>query len=133
MNSDTLLHGQIHPTWIQNEVVSSQAFEIDPASLASLSFVPSEKDHQKLSVYNGDKFIAAKSYSHYTKSFISAGVLSVSCNEVHSVEELSIQEDNHPFDGHTVIDHSKVQSNAQIKKNARQLKNFASARGWTHK
>ena len=132
MNDNTFLHRQIHPSWIQNHVVSSQAFLLDN-NVASLSFTPSLKDANKLSVYNGEKFTPEESYNHYTKQFISAAVLSVKILEVNSVSDLTVLEDNDPFDGHTIIDYSKVASATQITKKAKKLKNFAVSRGWTHK
>lgn len=132
MTEETLLHRQIHPTWIQNDVVSSQAF-IEEKSIASLSFTPSSKDENKLSVYNGDKFSAEDSYNHYVANFQSAGVLSVSMKEVHSIEQLTAYEDNDPFDGHSVIDYTNVSNPTQIKKKAKKIKNIAIQRGWTHK
>lgn len=132
MTNETLLHRQIHPTWIQNDVVSSQAF-IEEKSIASLSFTPSAKDKNKLSVYNGDKFSPEESFNHFAINFESAGVLSVTIVEVNSIGSLSAYEDNNPFDGHSVIDYSKVESPTQIKKKAKKIKNIAIQRGWTHK
>ena len=132
MNEKTLLHRQIHPTWVQNNTVSSQAFLIEK-SIASLAFTPSEKDKDKLSVYNGEKFTPEEAFIHYTKNLESAGVLSISYSEVNSVEDLTIHEDNNPFNGHTVIDYSQVTSPTQIKKKAKKLKNLAVARDWTYR
>lgn len=132
MNGETLLHRQIHPTWVQNDFISSQAF-LAENSIASLSFIPSEKDNNKLSVYNGDKYTAEESFLHFAKLFQSAGVLSVKILEVDSIGELSYLEDNSPFDGHTIIDYTNVINQTQIKKKAKKLKNLAVARGWTHK
>ncbi|CEJ70913.1 hypothetical protein BN1195_03252 [Chryseobacterium oranimense G311] len=132
MNNETLLHRQIHPSWVQNDSISSQAF-LNEQVIASLSFTPSAKDDNKLSVYNGEKYTAEESYIHFTESFESAGVLSVSCEEITSVEDLVAYEDNDPFDGHSVIDYSSVESSTQVKKKAKKIKNLAVARGWTHK
>lgn len=115
MKGETLLHRQIHPSWVQNQIISSQAFH-DESSIASLAFIPSPKDAKKLSVYNGDKFTPEESYLHYTKNFPAAGVLSVTMDEVESIGDLSVYEDNIPFDGHSVIDYSKINSSNQIKK-----------------
>lgn len=131
MTKETLLHRQIHPSWVQNNAISAQAF-LTEITVSSLAFLPSEKDKGMLSVYNGEKFTAEESYQHFTKSFISGGVLSVSVIEVQT-EELSVIENNTPFDGHTVIDYTSLESNSKIKKKAQKLRNFAIARGWTHK
>lgn len=132
MTEDTLLHRQIHPSWVQNDSISSQAF-ISEQSIASLSFIPSTKDEDKLSLYNGEKFTPEESYTHFTKTFKSTGVLSVTVNEVESIGSLTVYEDNDPFDGHSVIDYSLVDTQTQVKKKAKKLKNLAVARGWTHK
>jgi len=47
MTEETLLHRQIHPSWIQNDVVASQAF-IEEKSISSLSFTTPYKDENKL-------------------------------------------------------------------------------------
>ncbi|OQC41352.1 MAG: hypothetical protein BWX66_00754 [Deltaproteobacteria bacterium ADurb.Bin058] len=48
MNVHTLLLRQIHPDFIQNQRVSSQAFR------------PTPKDERKLSVYDGDLITPAE-------------------------------------------------------------------------
>lgn len=127
-----LLHRQIHPTWVQNNTISSQAF-LAENNIASLAFTPSEKDDKKLSVYNGEKFSPKESYTHFTLEYKSTGVLSVTIDEVNSVDNLTVEEDNNPFDGHSIIDYSNVENPTQIKKKAKKLKNLAVKRGWTHK
>lgn len=130
MNDTTLLHRQIHPSWVQNNIVSTQAFLAEKA-IASLAFIPSEKDKKQLSVYNGEKFTAEESSKHY--AFESCGVLSVEKTECTSIEPLNVVEDNEPFDGHTYIDFTKIDSKNQIKKKATRLRNFAVKRNWTYK
>jgi hypothetical protein len=132
MKEDTLLHRQIHPSWVQNDIISSQAF-LTENNIASLSFTPSEKDNNKLSVYNGEKFSAEESFLHFTANYKSTGVLSVTIAEVNTIGELNVEEDNDPFEGHTVIDYSTVSSLTQVRKKAKKLKNIAVERGWTHK
>ncbi|WP_288438460.1 hypothetical protein [uncultured Chryseobacterium sp.] len=132
MTEKTLLHRQIHPSWVQNDIISSQAFLIEN-NIASLAFIPSEKDDKKLSVYNGEKFSAEESFTHFTANFKSAGVLSVTVAEVDSIDDLKVQEDNDPFDGHSVIDYTIVENASQIKKKAKRLKGLAVQRGWMYK
>jgi len=132
MNKETLLHRQIHPTWVQNDTISSQAF-LAENNIASLAFIPSEKDDKKLSVYNGEKFTPKESYTHFTSEYQSTGVLSVTIDEVDSVDNLIVEENNNPFDGHSVIDYSNIENSTQIKKKAKKIKNLAVKRGWTHK
>lgn len=132
MEGETLLHRQIHPSWVQNDSISSQAF-LTENNIASLSFAPSEKDENKLSVYNGEKLTPEQSFIHYTSKFTSIGVLSISINEINTVGDLLVIEDNNPFDGHSVVDYTNVVSATQVKKKAKKIKNIAVARGWTHK
>ncbi|WPP48940.1 hypothetical protein [Catalinimonas niigatensis] len=132
MRKETLLHRQIHPSFVQNDAVSSQAF-ITEKEISSLSFIPSKKDDKRLSVYNGDKFSAEESFHHYNSNYESCGVLSVSVYESESIELLEVEEDNDPFNGHSSIDFSKVESKNQIKKKASKLRNFAVQRKWSYK
>ncbi|RNI27955.1 hypothetical protein EFA69_17865 [Rufibacter immobilis] len=128
MEDKLLFHRQIHPTFVVNDIVSSQAFII-----SSKAFTPSEKDNDQLSVYNGEKFSARDSYDHYSKEYNSYGVLSLSNPEVTSTEQISVVDDNFPFDGHSYIDFSKVTSKNQKTKKAGKLRDFAVSRGWTYK
>ena len=132
MTGTTLLHRQIHPSWIQNNFISEQAF-LTENNIASLAFTPSEKDHKKLSVYNGEKFSAQDSFNHFSQNYSAAGVLSVTFAEVTTIKNLNTYEDNIPFDGHAVIDYSNIETPNQIRKSAKKLKNIAVKRGWTHK
>jgi hypothetical protein len=128
MEEKTLLHRQIHPTFVVNDIVSTQAFII-----SSKAFMPSEKDNDQLSVYNGEKFSPKDSYDHYRKQYESYGVLSVAIQEATSIDNLAVVEDNIPFDGHAYIDFSKVTTNNQKTKRAGKLRDFATKRGWTYK
>ncbi|MGM9508573.1 hypothetical protein ACS5NO_12630 [Larkinella sp. GY13] len=135
MNNNTHLHRQVHPSWVQNEVVSIQAFTEEPRSLAvsSLAFTPSLKDEKKLSLYNGDVFTAEESHKHFTKDsrYESCGVLSVTKGECDKIGQLMVEEDNVPFDGHCSIDFSQVTSKGQIKDKGRKLRDEAVKRNWT--
>lgn len=133
MEEKTLLHRQIHPSFVVNNVVSSQAFIENSLNIASSAFLPTEKDDNKLSVYNGEKFSAKDSYEHYSTSFDSHGVLSISVEEVNSIDLLTSTEDNIPFDGHAFIDFTKVTSKSQKIKKAGKLRDFALKRNWTFK
>ena len=64
MNSDTLLYRQVHPSWIEDDFPTSQAF------------TPTPKDELRLSVYDGDEISAASSWEHYTgQGLLSSGVV----------------------------------------------------------
>lgn len=133
MEDKTLLHRQIHPSFVINDFVSNQAFSEEKFIISSGAFSPTEKDDNKLSVYNGNKFSPQKSYDHFIINYESYGVLSINIEEVNSVELLSSYEDNNPFEGHCVIDFSKVGSKTQKIKKAGKLRDYAVKRGWTYK
>ena len=130
MNSSTKLYRQIHPSWIDEISVSSQAFEI---GITSQAFTPTQKDENKLSVANGDKLSAQDSYEKHTlNGNKSVGVMSVLGNKCETVE-LPYNEDNNPYDGHSHIDFSSCKSRSDVKDKAKKLKAFAMARGWLYK
>ena len=53
MRENSLLHRQIHPSFVVNDIVSNQAFIERSLVVSSGAFTPTEKDENKLSVYNG--------------------------------------------------------------------------------
>lgn len=55
MTDDSLLHRQVHPTYIQQGRVTSQVFR------------PTPKDSKKLSVYDGDQIDAEAAWEHYAE------------------------------------------------------------------
>jgi len=134
MEDNTLLHRQVHPTWVVNNKVSSQTFEAESKmEIASLTFIPSPKDEGKLSVYNGEKHSAKEAFMHYTEQgFQSCGVVSVLVSECKEIN-LPCTEDNHPFDGHSYIDYTNEPSKGSIKNKAQKLKKKATDRNWTYK
>lgn len=119
MNDNTMLLRQIHPNFVQNDKVSSQAFR------------PTTKDNERLSVYDGDRFTAISSYQHYTANHKSVGVMGVTIEEC-SVLGLIIQDDPSEFPGHAVIDFSGLTKTA-IEKKSKQLKVVASQRNWLYR
>lgn len=131
MNDQTLLHRQVHPSLVQNKIVSSDAF-LEKSNVQSTLFMPKPNDKDKLSVYNGDKFTPESSYNHYVQNLESFGTLSVNVKECLSVESLSVAEDNDPFDGHAYIDFAEVTSKSQKKIKAGKLRDYAMERGWRH-
>lgn len=134
MQDTTFLHRQVHPKFIQDNKISSQAFEVDPlpvANIFSSVFVPSETDKNQLSVYNGEKFSAEESYDHYVQKLETAGVVSVTFDECKAIQ-LDAFEDNNPFDGHSYIDFNTL-GTSQAKVKAKKLKAKAVARDWTFK
>lgn len=133
MEDELLLHRQIHPSFVVNDIVSNQAFVISELVVSSGAFMPTQKDEDKLSVYNGEKFSAKESYDHYSKQFTSYGVLSVTVEEVKSIPQLTTNNDDYPFDGHCFVDFSSVTSKNQKTKKAGQLRDLAVKRNWTYK
>jgi len=134
MDKSTLLHRQVHPTFVQENKISSQVFEIPPQTelqITSSVFSPTSKDDNKLSVYNGNKFSAEQSFVHYTQTYKSAGVVSVTVEECENTS-LTCKEDNNPFEGHSYIDFASLSGN-QLKAKAKVLKSLAIKRDWQFK
>ena len=128
MNSSTILLRQVHPSFVQADSISSQVFTI-----TSQVFRPTPKDEGLLSVYNGEKFSAAESHSHFTnesanQSFGVVGVTGEECD----ARQLKWGEDNDPFDGHSYIDFNGL-ANKEIEKRAKLLKKAAMERGWLYR
>jgi len=121
MNEATLLLRQIHPSFLQNDRVTSQAFR------------PTPKDEKKLSVYDGDLMTPGESYRHYTEELklSSTGVMAVSVKECRVVD-LEPVSNPEPFPEHVVIDFSGL-SEKSIKTKAKLLKARDMARGWLYR
>jgi hypothetical protein len=76
MVNEYLLHRQIHPSFVIDGVVSNQAFIENAVAVSSGAFIPTVKDNNKLSVYNGEKFTAKDSFDHiYHYVFIGWGFI----------------------------------------------------------
>ena len=86
MEGKKLLHRQIHPSFVVNDIVSNQAFTEDSLVVSSGAFNPTEKDEDKLSVYNGNKFSAKESYEHFITNYSVTRLLgTISLNLNHTV------------------------------------------------
>lgn len=129
MQNTTLLHRQVHPTFLDSQGrPTRQAFLLFP------------KDEGKLSLYNGDKWPAEDAYVHYTEQlkFASTGCLSVTPSEVEQVKvalaltALEPVEDNNPFDGHVSVDQSHLTDDQQ-KSSRKLLLAHALLRNWTYR
>ncbi len=120
MNANTLLYRQVHPSWIQNGRITSQAFR------------PTPKDEKRLSVYDGDQITAEAAWQHYTNDlgYTSAGVLAVTVEECDNLE-LPVVPDPATFQAHTLIDFSAF-SRSQIETKAKILRAKADLRGWQY-
>ena len=118
MNRTTLLLRQIHPSFVQQGRVTSQAFR------------PTPKDEHRLSMYDGDQITAERSFRHYTETlrFHSTGVLGVTVTECVDLE-LGVDPDPVTFPEHVVVDFSGFERRDTEKK-AKLLKAKADMRGW---
>lgn len=119
MNDDTKLLRQVHPQFIINGRVSSQAFR------------PTPKDKQLLSVYDGDLIAADAAYEHYSTSLEleSNGVLAVTVEECVQIELSARPDPMTNFSEHAVIDFSSF-GKKEMEKKAKLLKVKAEQRDW---
>lgn len=119
MNTDSLLHRQVHPSFVQAGKVSSQAFR------------PTPKDSQQLSVYDGDLISAEQAWEHFTSvlSLPSVGVMAVSNSECHDLDLLVRSQPLIDFPEHAVIDFSGFVE-GEIRRKAKRLRSIAEVRGW---
>jgi hypothetical protein len=128
-DEEQTLHRQVHPSWVQEGRITSQAF------------TPTPKDEGLLSVYDGTQMTPEESFTHYTTELklSAAGSVSVSAAEAGSVG-LQWRLDPKPFPQHAVIDFtmlptegmSKNQVATAIKAKAGALAERARQRGWTY-
>ncbi|MDD3034895.1 MAG: hypothetical protein PHT25_09900 [Bacteroidales bacterium] len=118
MNNNTILLRQIHPAFVQQGRVTSQAFR------------PTPKDQNRLSVYDGDQITAYNAFEHYTQQLgnNSIGILAVTIAECNDVQ-LPVQPDPEPFPEHAVIEFADL-GKRDIEKRAKQLRIKAELRGW---
>jgi len=128
MDSSSILLRQVHPTFVQADIISTQVF-----SITSQVFKPTPKDEGFLSMYNDEKFTPEESHSHFTSengksSFGVVGVSGIECEN----QQLKWAEDNDPFDGHSHIDFNGL-TKGEIEKKAKFLKSVAMKRGWLYK
>lgn len=120
MNPETLLYRQIHPSFVEDGKVSSQAFR------------PTKKDNERLSVYDGEQITAQDSWGHYTTVLKkeSVGVLAVTLQEC-TVQELVVTPDPDAFLEHVLVDFSG-KSRKQQKAISRNLRDAAVTRDWVY-
>jgi len=118
MTPDTLLLRQIHPSFVQDGRVTSQAFR------------PTPKDELHLSVDNGDRLTAEAAWRRFTAdpTCTSAGVQAVSQSDC-AAQALPVIEDGRPHPEHCSIDFSAFEKKA-IDKRAKLLRAAATTRGW---
>ena len=121
MNDQTLLLRQVHPNFLPEGALSSQAF------------YPFPKDDGRLSVYDGDQISAEASYHHYTVDlgYSSAGVWGMNCGEVASISLTSQPDPITNSPAHACIDFGR-RVDKECRKLAKKLKELAVARGCLH-
>jgi hypothetical protein len=118
MTETTVLLREIHPSFIQEGKVTSQAFR------------PTPKDFNLLSTYDGDRITPEASYKHYTLSlgYKSGGVLGIITGECEALN-LRVIADGDPFPEHVSIDFSDLEKTA-IEMASKILKRRSEDRGW---
>jgi len=118
MNPQTTLLRQVHPDFIPDGQLTSQAF------------MPFPKDEGKLSVYDGEQTSAADSYKHYTEVLRNASdsVWGVTCAEVAEAGLTSVSAPLQSFQSHSLIDFTAHREKS-FRKLAKRLKAFAIVRG----
>ena len=120
MRGGTLLLRQIHPSFVQNGSVTSQAFR------------PTPKDEDQLSVDNGDMVSPEDSWKRFSAQAecTSSGVMAVSQCEC-SISALKVVEDGIPYPEHCHLNFAPFRSN-QASKVGKKLAAKAHERGWLH-
>lgn len=118
MNSKTLLLRQVHPSFVNQGRVTSQAFR------------PTPKDQLKLSVYNRDMIAPDALFQHYTEElqYKSSGVMDVTHTDF-VVHKLSITPAPERFPEQVLIDFTGL-SKSQVENTAIVLRDKAQARNW---
>ncbi|MFA6107149.1 MAG: hypothetical protein WDA75_00140 [Candidatus Latescibacterota bacterium] len=120
MLGTNLLLRQIHPNFVQQGRVTSQAFK------------PTPKDESHLSAYDGNLIEPEPAWRHYTEQLglLSVGVLGVSREEC-STLGLVVVPDPGLFPEHVQIDFS-AHTKADVEAKAKILRHKAHARGWLY-
>jgi hypothetical protein len=120
-DDEQTLHRQVHPSWVQDGRITSQAFS------------PTPKDAGLLSVYDGKQIAAEPSFIHYTtvQKLAAVGTVSVTVGETAAVG-MPWRLDPEPFPEHAVIDFTGLPTAGKIKAKAQALAERARQRGWTY-
>jgi hypothetical protein len=118
LTHETLLLRQIHPAFVQDGRVTSQAFR------------PTPKDQNKLSVYDGDQIAPESAWRHYAEQLglASIGVQAVAVRECETLA-LPAVPDPAAFPEHVLIDFTGL-STREIERRAKLLRVDAANRGW---
>jgi hypothetical protein len=121
MTPETLLLRQVHPSFVQEGRVTSQAFR------------PTPKDEFHLSVDNGDRVEAGAAWRRFTANPAcqSVGVQAVTQADCEA-QALPVIEDGNPHPEHCSIDFSALEKKV-IEKKAKLLRAQAETRGWLYR
>ena len=120
MTAETLLLRQIHPSFVQNGRVTSQAFR------------PTPKDELELSVDNGDLITPDAAWKRFISQSAcsSSGVMAISNGEC-SACQLQVVQDGTPYPEHCYLDFSLFERK-ESEKIGKRLSALAQARGWLY-
>jgi hypothetical protein len=124
---DEMLWRNVHPTWIDNGAMTSQAFR------------PTGKDAGRLSTARSGVVTAQEHFTEHTESrgLESAGVWAISVGEASELELPCMYDEHSPSlpqpapKGHTSIDFSGL-SGGETRKKAGALRDRAESRGRRH-
>lgn len=120
-SSEELLHRQVHPTFLRDGRLSSQAFK------------PNSGDDGQLSVARGSLASAKAAYERYiARKRASCGVWSVTLTECAAVSAPAYADPLEDDDAHAVINFNEVATKSQWDKVADKLAACARARGCQH-
>lgn len=116
MKDQTQLLRQIHPSFVQDGKITSQAFR------------PTPKDDKKLSCYDGSRISAEGAFNHFVKSpeCRSAGVMAVTVMECTAMD-LPVVPDPVAFAEHILIDFAAFEKR-EVERKAKLLRALAESR-----
>ena len=117
MTAGTLLLRQIHPSFLQEGRVTSQAFR------------PPPKDQGQLSVDNADRIAASLTWQRFTRDArnSSDGVMAILSEEC-DMQQVPVVEHGTPYLEHCYLDFSAFKKK-EIERKAKRLSSLATARG----
>lgn len=118
MTPATTLLRQVHPQFLSDGELTSQAF------------FPFPKDDGKLSVYDSDQITVEEAFRHYTLVLKNAShsVWGIACIEVSAIGLTSEADPKPNFPSHAVVNFGQ-RSEKECRKLAKKLKMFALQRG----
>ena len=120
VDKDTLLWRQVHPSWVQGNRATSQAFR------------PTAKDEGRLSVYDSVQIGVEDAWRHYTVKLSSYGVLAVTYGECEEQGLVLIPDPKPDMPAHALLDFRSF-SVREAKTIATMLASVANQRGWQYR